>query len=99
MSFESRFDLEGKIAELEALIARLENENLSVDEAVSVYAQGLNSLVECRAALKSLTERVDLIRAEAEEKLKAIDEGRDFSATGKSFAHVGIENNQSDLPF
>ena len=49
MAQEGLKNLDQGLLELEALVKELENSNLSIDDAIEKYAQGMELAVACRA--------------------------------------------------
>ena len=54
---------------LEELTKKLENGNLSIDEAISVYSQGMELAVDCKKSLDNLTQKVETAKKNAQEAL------------------------------
>lgn len=52
---------EGTLAELEALVARMEAGSLPLDEALRSFERGVQLTRECQAALQAAQQRVQLL--------------------------------------
>ena len=61
--------LEERLNTLEELTKKLENGNLSIDEAISVYSQGMELAVDCKKSLDNLTQKVETAKNNAQEAL------------------------------
>lgn len=72
MSFEKM------LSDLEALAARLEKENLTVEEGITVYEQGLELTKKCLASLSASKTRITEIRKEMDKLVDApFDQGEE----------------------
>ena len=56
-------DFETAIAELEALVQRMERGELSLDDSLHVFERGVQFTRFCQAALKTAEQRVKLLSA------------------------------------
>jgi exodeoxyribonuclease VII small subunit len=54
-------DFEAALAELEALVARLEGGDLPLDEALKTFERGVELTRHCQASLKSAQQKVDIL--------------------------------------
>jgi exodeoxyribonuclease VII small subunit len=54
-------DFEQALAELEALVARLERGDLPLDEALKTFERGVELTRHCQGALKSAQQRVEIL--------------------------------------
>lgn len=61
--------LEERLNTLDELTKKLENGNLSIDEAISVYSQGMELAVDCKKSLDNLTQKVETAKKNAQEAL------------------------------
>ena len=61
--------LEERLNTLEELTKKLENGNLSIDEAISVYSQGMELAVDCKKSLDNVTQKVETAKKNAQEAL------------------------------
>ena len=61
--------LEERLNTLEELTKKIENGNLSIDEAISVYSQGMELAVDCKKSLDNLTQKVETAKKNAQEAL------------------------------
>ena len=73
-------DFEAALAELEALVARLEGGDLPLDEALKTFERGVELTRHCQASLKSAQQKVEILlkrgsSAEIEPFSVAEDEG------------------------
>ena len=61
--------LEERLNTLDELTKKLENGNLSIDEAISVYSQGMELAVDCKKSLDNLTQKGETAKKNAQEAL------------------------------
>ena len=61
--------LEERLNTLDELTKKLENGHLSIDEAISVYSQGMELAVDCKKSLDNLTQKVETAKKNAQEAL------------------------------
>jgi len=54
-------DFEQALAELEALVARLERGDLPLDEAIKTFERGVELTRHCQGSLKAAQQRVDIL--------------------------------------
>jgi exodeoxyribonuclease VII small subunit len=54
-------DFEQALAELEALVARLERGDLPLDEALKTFERGVELTRHCQGSLKAAQQRVDIL--------------------------------------
>jgi exodeoxyribonuclease VII small subunit len=54
-------DFEQALAELEALVARLERGDLPLDEALKTFERGIALTRHCQTALKSAQQKVEIL--------------------------------------
>jgi len=67
-------DFEETLAELEKLIAKLEQGDLSLDESLSGFKHGIELTRQCQAALDNAQQTVELLtKNQDEESLKPFD--------------------------
>ena len=84
--------LEKRLNTLEELTKKLENGNLSIDEAISVYSQGMELAVDCKKSLDNLTQKVETAKKNAQEALSENDKK----------AHIirsDVDEDSNSLPF
>lgn len=65
---KKNINFESELAELENLLARLNDENTSLEDAVSVYAQAAEKINLCTKALQNAKLKVEQIDAQLTEK-------------------------------
>ena len=54
-------DFEQALAELEALVARLERGDLPLDEALKTFERGVERTLLCQGSLKAAQQRVEIL--------------------------------------
>ena len=59
---------EDKLDKLEALVANMEQGDLSLEEAMKQFEQGINVTRECQQALQQAEQKVSILMAEQEEQ-------------------------------
>ena len=69
MAEKQMTSLEERLSTLEQVTKKLENGNLSIDEAISVYSQGMELAVDCKKSLDNLTQKVETAKKNAQEAL------------------------------
>ena len=69
MAEKQMTSLEERLNTLEELTKKLENGNLSIDEAISVYSQGMELAFDCKKSLDNLTQKVETAKKNAQEAL------------------------------
>lgn len=58
---KSSFEFETALAELEALVARMESGELSLEESLSAFERGIGLTRSCQEALTTAEQRVNLL--------------------------------------
>ncbi len=64
---QSKIDFEGSVAELEATITRMEKGEMSLEEALQSFEEGVRLSRECQKLLASAEQRVKLLTEDGEE--------------------------------
>lgn len=64
-------NLDEGLAKLESVVKQLEDNSLSIDDAIGRYTEGMRLAVECRRSLNQLTQHVTEVRREA---MQSIDQ-------------------------
>ena len=64
-------DFERSLARLEELVRRLENANLTLDEAMKLFEEGVELSRECQKQLEQAEGRVEILLKKADGKLVA----------------------------
>ena len=77
---------EGTLAELEALVARMEAGSLPLDDALRSFERGVQLTRECQAALQAAQQRVQLLTQ------------RSGTATLEDFAPAGTDGDAATEP-
>lgn len=54
-------DFEQALAELEALVARLERGDMPLDDALKTFERGVELTRQCQSSLKTAQQRVDIL--------------------------------------
>lgn len=62
---DSSMDFEKKLQDLEALVAKLETGDLSLEESLAAYEKGIGLTRECQLMLEKAQLRVEMATAEA----------------------------------
>jgi exodeoxyribonuclease VII small subunit len=66
-------DFERKLTDLEAIVERLEQGDLSLEESVRLFEEGMKLSESCKQELESAEGRIQVLMAEGGGKLKARD--------------------------
>ncbi len=64
-------DFERSLARLEEVVRKLENANLSLDEAVKLFEEGVELSRECQKQLEQAEGRVEMLIKKADGKIAA----------------------------
>jgi exodeoxyribonuclease VII small subunit len=82
-------DFEQALAELEALVTRLERGDLPLEEALKSFERGVALTRTCQAALTAAQQKVEiLLQRGADAKLEPFDEDEDTAADSDPEAGV-----------
>lgn len=65
-------NLDQSLLELEALVKELETGNLSIDDAIEKYSQGMKLAVACRRSLNDMSQKVAIIRQQAMQEMNEL---------------------------
>lgn len=98
MAAKQMTSLEERLKQLEELTSKLEEGNLSIDEAISVYSQGMDLAVSCKKSLDSLSQKITVARKKAQQSLS------DEALSGDSDDALDeldpqVSSKSGDLPF
>lgn len=98
MTAKQMTSLEERLKQLEELTSKLEEGNLSIDEAISVYSQGMDLAVSCKKSLDSLSQKITVARKKAQQSLS------DEALSGDSDDALDeldpqVSSKSGDLPF
>lgn len=98
MAAKQMTSLEERLKQLEELTSKLEEGNLSIDEAISVYSQGMDLAVSCKKSLDSLSQKITVARKKAQQSLS------DEALSGDSDDALDeldpqVSSKSDDLPF
>ena len=64
-----KIDFESAMAELESLISRMEDDDLSLEESLKDFEKGISLTRECQASLKDAEQRIKILTDAGEEDL------------------------------
>ena len=104
MAAKQMTSLEERLKQLEELTSKLEEGNLSIDEAISVYSQGMDLAVSCKKSLDSLSQKITVARKKAQQSLSddaLSDESLPDSASDDALDELEAKSSSKseDLPF
>ena len=99
MAAKQMTSLEERLKQLEELTSKLEKGNLSIDEAISVYSQGMDLAVSCKKSLDSLSQKITVARKKAQQSLS--DDALLDSASDDALDELEAKSSpkSEDLPF
>lgn len=99
MAAKQMTSLEERLKQLEELTSKLEEGNLSIDEAISVYSQGMDLAVSCKKSLDSLSQKITVARKKAQQSLS--DDAPPDSASDDALDELEAKSSpkSEDLPF
>lgn len=66
-------NLDSDLNRLEELVKQLEDNTLTIDNAISIYTEGMQLAVDCRRSLNQLTQRVTEVRKTAMREIEQLD--------------------------
>lgn len=55
---ENKITFEESLSKLEAIIAKLESGDISLDESIKLFEEGIEHITDCKAALKTAEEKI-----------------------------------------
>jgi len=64
-----KIDFESAMAELESLINRMENDDLSLEESLKDFEKGISLTRMCQASLKDAEQRIKILTADGAQEL------------------------------
>lgn len=104
MAAKQMTSLEERLKQLEELTSKLEEGNLSIDEAISVYSHGMDLAVSCKKLLDSLSQKITVARKKAQQSLSddaLSDEALPDSASDDALDELEAKSSSKseDLPF
>ncbi|MHA7880348.1 MAG: exodeoxyribonuclease VII small subunit [Saccharospirillum sp.] len=67
MSKQDQPDFEQQMAQLESLVGRLESGDLSLDEAMQTFEQGIQLTRQCQQALDTAEQKVQVLLGQGED--------------------------------
>jgi exodeoxyribonuclease VII small subunit len=71
-------DFEQSLSELEALVAKLEQGDVPLEDALKTFERGVALTRQCQSALRTAQQKVEVLLArDGEERLEAFDDGDD----------------------
>ena len=68
-----KIDFESAMAELESLISRMEDDDLSLEESLKDFEKGISLTRMCQASLKDAEQRIKILTEDGEEELMLND--------------------------
>ena len=80
-------DFEQALAELEALVARLERGDLALDEALKTFERGVELTRHCQGSLKAAQQRVEILlkrNGQTEAEPFSVSESQDVTSPPQS---------------
>lgn len=66
--------LDENLRQLEQLVSSLNDTNLSIDEAIARYSEGMNLAIECRKSMNEMSRKVTLVRQQAMQAMNQLNE-------------------------
>ena len=73
-------DFEQQLASLEGLVNSLESGELSLEESLKSFEQGIKLARDCQAALKSAEQKVEVLMRQGDELVSQPFEDNEFSS-------------------
>ena len=69
--------LEDRLTELEAITQKLEDGQLTIDEAIEAYTKGMEIALSCKNSLDEMTQKIEVVRRKTEAMLASADSQAD----------------------
>jgi len=66
---ENKFDFEKSLCELEKIISKLESNDCTLEESISLFEKGVKYTNECREALKTAESKITVLSQVGGEKI------------------------------
>lgn len=103
MAQEGLKNLDQGLLELEALVKELENSNLSIDDAIEKYAQGMELAVACRRSLNDMSRKVAIVREKAMRDMNELNQAeaaqaQQLGAQPNAIPNAQVAGAMSGLP-
>ena len=67
-------NLDESLSKLESVVKDLEAGNLTIDEAIDKYSEGMNLAVDCRRSLNDMSKKVSQVRQSAMQQINALNQ-------------------------
>lgn len=58
---EKKLDFENNISELEKIVSRLESGDISLDESLKLFEEGVKMIAQCNKALDNAEQKVNIL--------------------------------------
>ncbi len=92
--------LEERLGELEQLTARLESGELSLDESIQAYTEGMKIAVSCKKSLDEMSEKIAAVRVNTQKILSGGEyDGAQAEEDVPAHAEPDPVSKSDDLPF
>lgn len=89
--------LEERLVELEQITSKLESGQLSLDESIQAYTEGMKIAVSCKKSLDEMTQKIETVKLNTQKMLSGQLETEE-TATAASAESSTADLNE-DLPF
>ena len=67
-------NLDESLSKLESVVKDLEAGNLTIDEAIDKYSEGMKLAVDCRRSLNDMSKKVSQVRQRAMQQINALNQ-------------------------
>lgn len=70
---ENKISLEEAMAMLEAVVARMENEKLPLEESLKLYEEGIRLASRCATELEAAKRKIQILQRNADGEIDVVD--------------------------
>ena len=67
-------NLDESLSKLESVVKDIEAGNLTIDEAIDKYSEGMKLAVDCRRSLNDMSKKVSQVRQSAMQQINALNQ-------------------------
>ncbi|MCR5536279.1 MAG: exodeoxyribonuclease VII small subunit [Succinivibrio sp.] len=97
--------LEERLGQLEALTARLESGQLSLDESIQAYTDGMKLALSCKKTLDDMTQKIETVKLNTQKMLSGelesedAEDGLAAQESSQEGASASSDFSSDDVPF
>ena len=90
--------LEERLEALEQLTAKLESGQLSLDESIQAYTEGMKIALSCKKSLDDMTQKVETVKLNTQKMLSGGMEAEENSSAAQSTKLTASREPESAVP-